>query len=153
MRLCAGKALKIAAIRAIETCRQDKRARPPGPCHQLLTVSGFRILWTCSCGCASTWRCGPGQTVPSCLSTSLTDPTAADIAALATLNCEMLLLPCSRNSPTDAFTADEYDEAEATRLACLLTQLALVAVNKLPEPFVIPELLSDAIATMLVKLP
>jgi hypothetical protein len=79
------------------------------------------------------------------------EATSEDIAAVMMLNCEMCLQPCTRNSATDKFTPDEYNEAEAQRTAMLIATVALTALMKFPEPFVVPEMLSEALAMLLVS--
>lgn len=149
MKLCPGKALKIAAIRSIEICQRDGRSKPPGPCHLLGSVNGSRILLTCSCGAASTWRCGLGQRVPLFSSTFSTVATAEDIAAVQMLNCEMLWLPCTKNSAVDQFTPDEYQEEEMARSAFMVVALAYSAVLKWRNPLAVAEGVYQAVLELL----
>lgn len=135
MKLCPGKALKMAAIRSLEICLRDDRSKPPGPCRVLLIANGGRWLLTCSCGAVSTWRLGPGQTAGSRSWTSLTELTEEDIPFVTAMNCESLWLPCTKNSGTDTFTLDEYKEQEKMRLDALVSGLAMVMLDKHPHPF------------------
>lgn len=145
MKLCAGRALKIAALRSIELCREGKRPSPPGPCQLFYSASNGRCCVMCFCGAASTWQRGPGQTGLWFSSTFLTEVTDDDIRLLQMSNCVQLSMPSSRSSRPWQMTADEFVEHEANRHAAAVLELAFDAVCHMSDPFVMAEGLSDTI--------
>lgn len=98
---CPGSLTKRAALSTIATCLRDNRPHLRVNCRLSIHVQGSLACVTCSCGAASFWDCGVGETAASYLSTLKTAKISDAMVVLAKLNCLGLLLPCTRSMMTD----------------------------------------------------